>query len=70
MTTEDAQRQRVPDVTQEDESQRVPENDESQRVSDKDLEEEHEEDDAVLMPGLEVTYPSLKDVKLNPPTVA
>lgn len=33
------------------------------------MEEEQEEDDAVLMPGLEITYPSLKDVELNPPTV-
>ena len=60
VATEIAQQQRVPEITQDGDSQ---------RVLNPEAEEEQEADDAVLMPGLEVTYPSLKDAELNPPTV-
>ena len=55
--------------TQNDAAQRVPDgpsNDEAQRVPP----DEIAEDGAVLMPGLEVTYPSLKDNELQPPIVS
>ena len=64
----------MPEVTQDDGSQRVQgpdvaKDDGSERVQGPGNEEEQEDNDAILMTGLEVMYPSLKDTEINPPAV-
>ena len=76
-----AQRQRIATEQQEEQTQRVgqsAQNDSAQRVPNDPTPDgaqrvppdEVAEDSAVLMPGLEVTYPSLKEKELRPPVVS
>ena len=68
--TSDSQPQRVDQSTQERAAQKVPDDADGSGPQRVPLDEDEAEDGAVLMPGLEVTYPSLKDPQAQPHVIS